>query len=186
MKVMVTGHRPPKIGGYNRKAPQRLRIKAAIAQLLDRLKPDEAITGMALGADQDFADVCVAMNIPFCAAVPFSGQELRWPKEAQAYYQSLLTKASRVVNVSPSNAAATIAMHQRNEWMVDEIGDDGQVIAIFNGSAGGTAHTVQYAISRRRTIHVVDPELFTDEHVGLDLQQAAEYLRWVNAFKVDE
>jgi hypothetical protein len=53
MKIMITGHRPNKLGGYNN-SPIQERIRAWIrTQLTDRLSNEPVlISGMALGVDQ--------------------------------------------------------------------------------------------------------------------------------------
>ena len=67
-----------------------------------------------------------------------------WPAEARARYASLLTRAAEVVYVSPPGYAPA-KMHARNAWMIDRA--DG-VVALWDGSPGGTSNAVEYA---RRT-----------------------------------
>jgi uncharacterized phage-like protein YoqJ len=121
---------------------------------------------MALGVDQDFVDVCIELEIPFVAVVPFEGQESQWPWESREYYHAQLKKASEVVYVSPPGYASW-KMHRRNEWQVDEIGPDGIVLAVWDGSSGGTANCVAYARSRNRKIEIIDPDSLDLDHVVL-------------------
>lgn len=157
MKIMVTGHRPDKIGGYDKSNPVRVALRAAMRERLLALKPEVAISGMALGIDQDFAWICVDEEIPFIAAVPFGGQESMWPKQSQDSYRMLLALAREVVYVSDPGYSKE-KMFIRNEWMVDHVGDDGVVLAVWDGSSGGTGSCVSYAKRRGRKIDIIDPD----------------------------
>jgi uncharacterized phage-like protein YoqJ len=162
--VCVTGHRPDKLPdrrtGYNVANPMRIWLRARMREELLRLKPMGAISGMALGVDQDFACVCLELKIPVCAAIPFAGQESMWPAESQRVYFRLLEEVcaagGKVVEVSPPGYTAR-KMYMRNEWMVDRAS---VVIAVWNGSAGGTAHCVLDARKKNRDIVLIDPRLF--------------------------
>jgi uncharacterized phage-like protein YoqJ len=157
MKVMVTGHRPEKIGGHDKDNFVRVALRAAMRERLLVHAPEVTITGMALGIDQDFAAVCLDLKIPFIAAVPFAGQESMWPRESQEWYRYLLTLAHEVVYVSEPGYARD-KMFIRNEWMVDHVGPDGVVIAVWDGSSGGTGSCVNYADRRKRKIDRIDPD----------------------------
>lgn len=162
MILAVTGHRPPKIGGYSDTAPLRVAIRTQLRDILLALQPEFAISGMALGVDQDFAAEALALKIPLIAAVPFRGQELAWPSTSQQHFHALLAQAAEVVYVSTGGYAAW-KMQRRNEWMVDHCD---QLIAVWDGSSGGTAHCVRYAESRGRDIIRINPiELPLDEVV---------------------
>lgn len=157
MKVMVTGHRPEKIGGYDPNNPIRVALRAAMRSRLLAHAPEVAITGMALGIDQDFAQVCLEVNIPYIAAVPFPEQPSKWPPASQEHYRWLLRQASKVVYVSlPGYSREKMLI--RNEWMVDHVGEDGIVIAVWDGSPGGTGSCVTYANRRKRKIDRIDPD----------------------------
>ena len=139
MIVAGTGHRPNKLGGYTRDAQTRL-FNTAIKSL-EHLQPTKLISGMALGWDQALARACVELNIPFIAAVPFAGQETVWPAASQRAYRELCEAASDFVIVSPGGYSAA-KMQIRNEWMVDHCD---RVLALWDGSPGGTRNCVDYA-----------------------------------------
>lgn len=156
--VAGTGHRPDKLwigdySGHHKLNPLRAWVRAQTRTKLLELRPIHVISGMALGFDQDLADVCVDMGIPFIAAVPCEGQDSQWPPEARHHYQKLLKLAYEVVMVTPGPYERW-KMQARNEWMVDHCSD---LIACFDGSQGGTAGTVNYADKLRRPIHRIDP-----------------------------
>lgn len=108
---------------------------------------------MALGVDQDFAYVCVELAIPFTAAIPFVGQESRWTEDSQRFYYELLVAADDVIVVSPGGYASW-KMQVRNEWMVDHCD---LLIAVWDGTSGGTRNCVSYATKVGRTIRRIDP-----------------------------
>lgn len=153
----MTGHRPNKIGGYNPMNPVRVKLRQLMREKLEQLAPEKVYSGMALGIDQDFVSVCLDLKIPFVAAVPFRGQESQWPEESQRLYYSLLDKAVEVIAVSEPGYAAW-KMQERNEWMVDQVGADGVVLAIWDGSSGGTGNCTRYAKRLDRKIVRINPD----------------------------
>ncbi len=135
--ISVTGHRPEKVGGY--RGHGKLTLFAE--KVLDAVGPDLVITGMALGWDQAVAWACLELGISFHAYIPFIGQEHRWPGEAQTAYRNLLLVAEETVVVSPGPYEAW-KMHKRNEAMVNAADE---VVALWNGTSGGTEACVKYA-----------------------------------------
>lgn len=150
--LAITGHRPQKLGGY---APCSLhtRVRAAIRSYFAQHHPARVITGMALGVDQWAAEAALELGVPFTAAVPFQGQEKLWPAPAQARYAQLLTAAAEVVVVSPGGYQPA-KMHHRNEWMVDHAT---ALLAVWDGTPGGTGSCVAYAQRVGRRIARIDP-----------------------------
>ena len=136
--IAGTGHRPNKLGGYTDYAWQRLLLTAERA--IELLEPTTVISGMALGWDQALAMKAHEMGIPFIAAVPFVGQESVWPAQSKQRYYDLLSNAEDVVTVC-SGGYSALSMQRRNEWMVDNC--DG-VLALWDGSSGGTGNCVNY------------------------------------------
>lgn len=137
--VAATGHRPDKLGGYDAGTEKRLVETAVFA--LTELKPDLVWSGMALGWDLAIAQACVDLDIPFVAAVPFNGQEWKWPPSSQRKYRSLRAEAQRVVIVSEGGYEPW-KMQVRNRRMVDECT---HVAALWNGTRGGTYNCLEYA-----------------------------------------
>jgi len=143
----ATGHRPPKLGGYTDVARRRLENFAI--EWLAKLQPKHIISGMALGWDQAVAVAARGLEIPWTAAIPFEGQESKWPRASKIAYLKLLASATKTVVVSPGTSYGAGYMQQRNEWMVDRCQT---VLALYNGSPGGTANCLAYATAKRRTI----------------------------------
>jgi uncharacterized phage-like protein YoqJ len=142
--VCGTGHRPDKLGGYSTEA-QNIVLSTAY-HALDAHKPTLLITGMAQGWDMMLACAALENQIPYLAAVPFKGQELRWSKKDQKLYNHLLKHANKVVYVSESYKGPWI-MQKRNEWMVDH---SDIILALWDGEPkGGTYNCLKYAIGKK-------------------------------------
>lgn len=140
MIIAGTGHRPNKLGGYSDSAFDAL-CEIIHDWLDENPQVEKIISGMALGWDMALADTAVVKGIPLVAAVPFVGQERMWPDKSRRVYHDLLGKATEVVTVSDGGYAPW-KMQTRNAWMVDSCT---HVLAMWDGSAGGTANCVKYA-----------------------------------------
>lgn len=154
MKIAVTGHRPHKLGGYSPSNPLKKRIKEVMAKIIDLLKPEEVISGMALGVDQWWAEVALESGVPVYAAVPFVGQESRWPDSSKEHYRVLMQAATRVKVVCEGGYSAA-KMQKRNEWMVDHAD---VILAIWDGSKGGTGNCVAYAQKQKKPLLIWNPK----------------------------
>lgn len=147
MIVCGTGHRPDKLGGYNIETTNKL-IQIASTWLRE-YKPTKIISGMALGWDTALASAAISNEIPLIAAVPFKGQESRWPTESQKEFNRILNKATSIVYVSDGGYAAW-KMQVRNEWMVNNAD---VVLALYNGDAsGGTHNCLEYAKKKEKQV----------------------------------
>ncbi len=156
MIVAFTGHRPDKLGGYDLPNPTYISVCQKIEAALKELKPEKVISGMALGIDQWAAHIATKLGIPFIAAVPFIGQDGKWPTQSRKIYKILLAKASETVVVS-EGAYSAAKLQIRNEWMVYQLGQDDKLIAVWDGTKGGTGNCVAYAESKKKTIYRIVP-----------------------------
>jgi len=150
MVIAGTGHRPDKIGGYSPEAGNK-RISLAL-RVISFLKPSRVISGMALGWDQDLASAAVALNVPLTAAIPFEGQENRWPEESRSKYKKLYESADTKIVLSKS--FSNYAYQLRNIWMVDNCD---LLVALYDGSEGGTHNCVKYANKVKKDVLNVWP-----------------------------
>jgi uncharacterized phage-like protein YoqJ len=146
MILAGTGHRPDKLGGYGALVQRRLIEIARIA--LMEYKPAVVISGMALGWDQALARAAVDVGIEWWAYVPCTGQEKRWPPTSQVLYRELLHSAKMVKYVTMGPFTET-CLQKRNEAMVN---DCHRLMALWNGTRGGTWNCIQYATMRHRPI----------------------------------
>jgi len=164
MIVAITGHRPEKLGtaqfsGYAPENPLRAWVKARLREQLRLRKPFKpfyAISGMALGVDQDFCEICIELGVPFIAAVPFIGQERQWPLQSRERYRELLAQAYDIEIVCPGGYERW-KMLARNEWLCEH---SNVLLAVFDGSPGGTASTVLCAHRLGREVIRINPNEF--------------------------
>lgn len=147
MIFAATGHRPDKLGGYSEAVNAKLRKLAR--GYLEEARPAKTISGMALGWDMAWAEASVDLGIPFIAAIPFAGQEGQWPEASKVRYWNLTLRACDIVTVCDGGYAAW-KMQERNEWMVRNCT---RLVALWDGSSGGTANCVRFAKSEGRAIH---------------------------------
>jgi uncharacterized phage-like protein YoqJ len=155
MIISLTGHRPNKLGGYKLPNPTYIHVCQQIEKTFIEFKPEKIISGMALGVDQWAAHIAYKLKIPFTAAIPFEGQEKAWPASSQNTYHALLKKAAEKVIVCEGTYQA-VKMQVRNQWMVDRCD---KLIAVWDGSPGGTGNCVNYAKSMNREIIYINPRL---------------------------
>ena len=103
------------------------------------------ITGMAYGTDIWAGNIVVRLkdrfpDLKLIAAVPFPEFSEKWDDEWKDRYNRLIERADLVKIIAPEYNDA--AYQARNQWMVDH---SSKVIAVYDGSAGGTRNTIQYA-----------------------------------------
>jgi len=142
--IAGTGHRPPRLGlGYD--ITSRDILCDFVISHLKRLSPTVVISGFAQGWDQALAQAALALGVELWAAIPFKGQESKWPSSAQLDYATLLKRAKRVEVVSEGGYAAAKFI-ARDRWMVDNAD---QVLALCDdtGERSGTKQTIDYAVS---------------------------------------
>lgn len=146
MIVSGTGHRPNKLGGYDQRTHERL-VKLA-KDYLSVTRHERVISGMSLGWDQALAEAAIYLRIPLHAYVPFLHQEDAWPPISRQKYHELLLSAEHVVYCSDPGYAVW-KMQKRNEDMVN---DSDYVLALWDGSSGGTGNCVGYAQKKQKQI----------------------------------
>lgn len=152
--MAVSGHRPDKLGSYKLPNPIYNKVCQETQRLFLELKPEKVLTGMAIGYDQYVANICIRLNIPFVAVIPFVGQEKMWPADSQVIYKKLLAKSAEQVVVSEGGYAA-FKMQVRNQYMADNCDE---MVICWDGSNGGTKNCYDYAISINRRIYRVNPK----------------------------
>lgn len=156
MIVAVTGHRPPRLG-LSYSPADRARLEAfarnSLVELMELrgMRCERLVSGLAQGWDQACAYAALSLKVPVTAAVPFVGQEGRWPADEQRRYQELLTRCD--VKVVCPGEPKNWKYARRDEWMVENCG---VVLALFDGEpTGGTWLTVRHAARLGRLVHNV-------------------------------
>ena len=86
-------------------------------------------------------------DISLEAALPFEDQSIRWSATDSAKWESSIRNCDVVTLVSREYHAQCYI--QRNKYMVDNAD---LLISVYDGSGGGTGHTVKYAESKNLRI----------------------------------
>lgn len=158
MIIAITGHRPDKLGGY-KPCAEHEHIRLLMKKAFMAFQPTQIITGMALGVDQWAAEEALKLKIPLVAAIPFEEQASNWPHESQQHYRNLLSQIPDQIRVCEPGYLVW-KLQKRNEWMVDHCD---MVLAFWDGTKGGTANCVNYAVKKKKTVMQINP------HIGVDL-----------------
>lgn len=157
MILGITGHRPHKLGGYNDATNRCGQVKGVLATLFAQAKPACVVSGMALGVDQWAAEVALDLGIKVLALVPCVSQEQKWPPESQVKYRKLLDRiveAGGEVEFVTKTTYTLTCMQLRNQRIVDY---SSHMIAVWDGTWGGTGGCVRLAKQAGRKITVVHP-----------------------------
>lgn len=148
MIVAGTGHRPEKLGGFSRDIQRRL-VDLACA-IIEKHEPELVISGMALGWDTALAEAAILCGRQFAAAIPFSGQELKWSEDDQLRYNCLIEhELCKSIKIVCEGGYAPWKMQKRNEWICDNCD---VLWALWNKTDGGTANCVRYAQKVKKPI----------------------------------
>jgi len=154
--VVATGHRPQKCGGFSDRV-QRL-LKQIAIDWLSALNPRGAVSGMALGWDTAIVQACLHLGLAYVACIPFHGQESQWPSASQRAYHEYLSNAVNII-VCSSGPYSAYKMQIRNERMIDSALrrgpglDNSLLLAMWDGTSGGTQNCLLYARTRIETIN---------------------------------
>lgn len=163
MKIAITGHRPNKLwNDYDLISPGMNKIKDELQHIINVCKPDALISGMALGIDTLWAKLAVENNIILHAYIPFKGQESVWTNKSKDLYYSLLEYAKIKIYCSDPGFAA-YKMQIRNEQMVN---DCDLLIAVWDGTSGGTANCVKYAEFVKNERIIINPLTLTVKNIS--------------------
>ena len=156
-----TGHRPNKLPWrYDENDPRCLKLKTRIADAVEAAYAEgycHFICGMARGCDLYFCEIILAFrelhpDVTIEAAIPCPTQTDTWPEKERQRYQRLLAACDVSTMVSESYTSG--CMQRRDRYMVDHAS---LLIAAFDGSAGGTRYTVEYAL--KQGISIVDIDI---------------------------
>ena len=153
-----TGHRPAKLPwGYREEDPRCLALKRRIRDAVESAYEEgycHFLCGMAQGCDLYFCEAVLALRerypeVTVEAAIPCPTQADAWPEAERDRYRELVARCDMETMVSDTYSST--CMQRRDRYMVDHAM---LLIAAFDGTAGGTRYTVEYAL--RRGIEIFD------------------------------
>lgn len=159
-RVSFTGHRPEKLPFFSEEDPMCAELKERMKKLIRKLINDgaeEFFSGMAMGVDMWAAEIVLELKsdypgIRLTAVVPCPEQADRWSEEHQERYRGILKRCDNVITTSPSYTRG--CMMKRNRALV-ELCD--VLVAVYDGTKGGTGQTVEYARTKKRKIEMLTP-----------------------------
>lgn len=154
-----TGHRPkgfPFAYGEKEYLSYLRRLEREIERAIVEYGVSHFISGMALGADTDFAELVLRFRkrykITLECAIPCPEQTWKWTEKEKERYSEILKNADTVTLVS--ERYTNDCMLKRNRYMVDK---SDLVIAVFNGAErGGTWYTIRYAKQKHVPIVLIN------------------------------
>ncbi|MCA1021478.1 SLOG family protein [Halobacillus litoralis] len=158
-----SGHRPNKLYGYDpySKGNKRLLnvLRKEIVRHIEEEDVSTFITGMALGIDQWAARIVLALqrkypHVRLVAALPCRKQYSKWNEQSKKEWQWIIDRCAEVNHVS-TEAYTPWCMQKRNEWMVN---NSKSIIAVHDGTKGGTKNCIDYAKEQGKTIRVINPK----------------------------
>ena len=153
-KVMITGHRPRFLSTEGQSWAQR-----EILKTMKRLRKfhglQEAISGMALGADTWWAESSLSLGVPLAAYIPFESQSDMWNATDRKRWRELRASASREIVLGDHYDVGLL--FARNDAMLR---DSDLCVALWRQSEvkGGTADTVRKARAAGKPLIILDPE----------------------------
>lgn len=156
-----TGHRPNKLPwGYNEKGIRFFLFKYKLRKTIETAIKNgykHFISGMALGSDMLCAEIVLDLkkkhpNLMLECAIPCINQTEKWLIYTIERYNTIISKADKVTYVS-NKPYFNGCMQKRNKYMIDS---SSLLIAIYNGSSGGTKQTIELAKNNQLTVKLVE------------------------------
>lgn len=166
--VCFTGHRPESLYGYNPTSDGNFKVldklRDIIIDHIENKGVDTFITGMALGIDMWAARIVNKLkedypHIKLHAAIPCDKQYKTWHQTSIDEWHMIVDYCDDVHYVS-NEPYTNWCMQKRNEYMVDNAD---LVIAVWDGSSGGTCNTVKYAKKMNKSITRLNSKTFEIE-----------------------
>lgn len=148
-----TGHRPEKLPwGMDETDPRCTALKKRLGDVVDSAYESgmrHFICGMARGSDFYFAETVLELRkrhpeVTLEAAIPCASQSSGWRREEQDRWRALVALCDLETLIQEHYDAG--CMLRRNRYMVDH---SSLVIAVYDGTNGGTRRTLEYAIRQK-------------------------------------
>lgn len=166
-----TGHRPAKLSfGYDEGSPDCLRLKVRLTGLIDEMRMKGVttfITGMAQGVDIFAAEAVIDIRraytkdkIRLIAVIPYEGQADKWNEKYRERYFDILATADDVITLQHRYTES--CMLERDRYMVNS---SAHLIAVYNGSKGGTKYTIDYALKKGLNVIIINPDTLERENI---------------------
>ena len=162
--VVVFGHRPPELGGYEEN-PVAAGVREKLAEILaakKKLFPDlYMLTGLLLGTEQLAAEAARAAGVPYVVIQPYPAPESQWPSSSRDRYADLIRHADaavlleRAVPDSKQKFGASLA--RRDGWLAKHADE---AIVVWDGqdpALGKLVRTLEEKLGD--DVWIVDPNV---------------------------
>ena len=128
-----------------------------ITAALQRLSPvSGAMSSLAAGADQVFAERALVLGIPVTAVIPLDGYDAYFDARDQLRLHRLLARSTVVELKSTRNAEE--AFLAAGQYVAEH---SGHMVAVWDGlpaeGVGGTADVVEFALGIGKQVTHIDP-----------------------------
>lgn len=153
-----TGHRPSKLPWRQDECDRRcVMLKEKIYDIVSALYGSgihHFICGMALGCDTYFAEILFRLreehrDITIEAALPCETQSARWSEVDRNRYFRMIADCDYETLIQ--HGYTRDCMIKRNKYMVD---NSSVLIAVYNGTLGGTMQTINYA--KKKGLEIIE------------------------------
>lgn len=134
MRLLIHGHKPDKLGGWGQPNPVCEEIKHHIREKIKDKKPKEVLLGLDLGVSQWAAEVCLELDVPYTAYIPFTDFSSKWPPFTKQKYNSLASSA-KMLTVTHKGGYEQGVYYRRNKIMAAYCDE---AILVWDGSSGVT------------------------------------------------
>jgi ribonuclease HI len=126
--VLVTGHRPDRLGGYEpnpQSTAVRDRIERTLAAMVEVDGPLTVVSGLRLGAEQLGAEAAIALGLPLVAVLPFPNPDAPWPKTSREWFAEVVGAADVAITLEQKEPAtkqlAGAAIARRDAWLARQV-----------------------------------------------------------------
>lgn len=176
INIALTGHRPNKLGGYNINTPQYHTLQKDLEIYIERnLGVYDTVvghTGLALGADTIWSKAILAMKdkypgrVKLHAHIPMLEQPSAWFNQSDKdFWQLTVDQADEktvygsLENIPEKDRKKLAGKHlnTRNEGMLNSAS---VLLALWDGSRGGTGNAVAYGRKTNMHINIVSPSVY--------------------------
>lgn len=168
MKVAVSGHRPPKVPMYSEQ------IMTALQNEFLRIGAKHVFTGGAIGVDLMAAEVALKLGLKHTLCIPFDGYNRFW-REQEEFARLEMIKTNPLTNTVLVNEGKPPQGDEGKEWVKKVLNDRNMymvdntdcLIAVWNGSKGGTANCFAYGeeTQQKRVYKLIR---IPPQHIGLE------------------
>lgn len=182
LHIALTGHRPNKLAGYDIEQPPYKQLQADLESFIgiQLEKYDKVVchSGLALGADTIWSKAILSMRdthpgrVKFHAEVPMLSQPSVWFNERDINFwheQMDLADEQTIyghlegLSKEERKYKAIKLLDERNKGMINH---SDMLLAVWDGSKGGTYNAVTYAKKQGVKTYIIKPEKYFNKLKG--------------------